>query len=447
MLDVFFVAFQGSLLRSGLGYLGRFFLFSCPLFCFFFSPLHAEPLSVTTQAESAILVNAETGVVLFEKDADTLRYPASTTKIATVLYALEHGGVPFDRIIPVEQEAVGVLSQAVKKRNQYRDAPYLLEPDSVGLGLKTTQQLSLKDLLHAVLIVSANDAANILAHYLGGSITQYMQDVNSYLAKIGCSSTCFTNPHGLHHPKHVTTARDLAKLTQVALRNPSFAEIVKTVRYTTGKIGTQEGRALLQTNKLLRKGPYYYSKAIGVKTGYHSQAGHTLVSAATNGKRTLIAVLLKNADRGQMFLDAATLFETAFKEPLVTKTLFKTGKQPFSLQLEGSRYPVQTLLEAPIVVQYYPAEHVKMHAEVHWSATHLPVMKGDVVGQIHLYVDDKLLQFPLRAVDTVETTLIYRLAHTLQKRSGGILLTLFLAVGIFLCFFMLKKNRISPRRR
>lgn len=436
-------SFSIFLLRSGLDYLGRFFVFSCLLF----SLLHAEPLDVSLQAESAILINAETGAVLFEKDADTLRYPASTTKIATVLYALEHGGVPFDRIIPVEQEAVGVLSQAVKKRNQYRDSAYLLEPDSVGLGLKTTEQLSLKDLLYAILIVSANDAANVLAHYLGGSITQYMQDVNQYLAEIGCTSTCFMNPHGLHHPKHVSTARDLAKLTQVALRNQTFAEIVKTVRYTTGKIGAQEGRALLQTNKLLRKGPYFYSKAIGVKTGYHSLAGHTLVSAATNGKRTLISVLLKNADRGQMFLDAATLFETAFKEPLVTKTFFKAGKQAFALQLEGSRYPVQTFLDTPISVQYYPAEHSKMHAEIHWSATQLPVKKGDVVGQIHLYIDDKRLEYPLRAVETVETTLIYRLAHTVQKKSNVLLLTFFLTLAALVCLIGLRRTRALPSRR
>lgn len=423
-------------LGSFLGSLGRFLLFL--LLCFR-SSLQADPLSIDLQAESAILINAETGIVLFEKAADVPRYPASTTKIATVLYALEQGGVPLDRMIPVEQEAIGTLSQAAKKRNQYRDAAYLLEPDGVGLGLKIGQQMSLQDLLYAILLESANDAANLLAHYLGGSISQYMKDLNLFLEKIGCRTTHFLNPHGLHHPQHLSTARDLSILTQVALRNPLFCEIIKTVRYTA-RMQPQETRIFLHKNKLLRKGPYYYQKAIGVKTGYHLQAQHTLVTAASDGKRTLIAVLLKNPDRGQMFLDAARLFEKAFQEPLITHTLFKAGKQPYALQLEGSRYPVQTMLQVPMTLQFYPAERVQVHAEVHWSATHLPVTKGSQVGEIRLLAGDRLLQTaPLLAAETVETTLIYQLAHTLQKIPTMLWIALFFVMGL-LCYLFVKRR-------
>lgn len=424
-------------LGSFSGHLGRLFIFL--LLCFQSTCLQAESLSIDIQAESAILINAETGAVLFEKAADEQHYPASTTKIATTLYALEQGGVPLDRMIPVEKEAIGSLSQAAKKRNQYRDAAYLLEPDGVGLGLKVGQQMRLQDLLYAVLLESANDASNVLAQYLGGSISQYMKDVNLYLEKIGCKATNFLNPHGLHHPKHLSTARDLAILTQAALRHPLFCEIIKTIHYT-GKINGQEPRAFLQKNKLLRKGPYYYKKAIGVKTGYHAQAKHALVAAASEGKRTLIAVLLKNADRSQMFLDAARLFEKAFQEPLITQTLFKAGKQPYSLQLEGSRYPVQTMLALPVVLQFYPSERVPVHAEIHWSATHLPVTKDSQVGEIRLYANQRLVQAaPLLAVETVETTLIYQLAHTLQKIPLS-LWAIFCMIILLLCCLFFKKR-------
>lgn len=417
------------------GDLGRLFIF---LFLRI-AQVHAEPLSITVQAESAILINADTGFILFEKDADAAHYPASTTKIATVLYALEHGNVPLDRFIPVEQEAIGQLSQAAKKRNQYRDAPYLLEPDGIGLGLKKGEQVRLQDMLYASLLESANDAANVVAHYLGGSITEFMQELNLYLKNIGCKATQFVNPHGLHHPNHVSTARDLALLARHALKHPGFCEIMRTMRFAGGKIGTGQ-RTFVQKNKLLKQGPYYYKKAIGMKTGYHAKAQHALVAAAVDQGRTLIAVLLKNADRGQMFLDAARLFEKAFQEPLVTQTLFPAGKQPFALQLEGSRYPVRTELKAPVMLKYYPSEAVDVQPQVHWIATNLPVQKGDTVGELRLYHNDRILQTaPLLAVETVDTTLIYQLAHTLQKIPGLVWGVLMLVVGF--CLYTLLRRR------
>lgn len=418
------------------GDLGRLFVF---LFLEI-AHVHAEPLSITVQAESAILINADTGFILFEKDADVSHYPASTTKIATVLYALEHGNVPLDRLIPVEQEAIGQLSQPAKKRNQYRDAPYLLEPDGISLGLKKGEQVRLQDLLYASLLESANDAANVVAHYLGGSITEFMQELNLYLKNLGCKATQFVNPHGLHHPNHVSTARDLALLARHALKHPAFCEMMKTMRFAGGKIGAQQQRTFVQKNKLLKQGPYYYKKAIGLKTGYHAKAQHALVAAAVDQGRTLVAVLLKNADRGQMFLDAVRLFEKAFQEPLVMQTLFSTGKQPFALQLEGSRYPVRTELKAPVMLKYYPSEAVDVHAQVHWIATHLPVQKGEVVGELRLYHNDHILQTaPLLAVETVDTTLIYQLAHTLQKIPGLIWMVVMLVVSF--CLYALFRRR------
>jgi D-alanyl-D-alanine carboxypeptidase (penicillin-binding protein 5/6) len=124
-----------------------------------------------------------------------------------------------------------------------------------------------------------------------------MTQLNDYVKRLGCTSTTFYNPHGLHHPKQQTTAYDLAVITQDALKNPVFREMVATVRYTRPKTNKQEPSTLVQTNRLLRTGPFYYPKAIGVKTGYYSLAGNNLVAAAKDGERTLIAVVLKANER------------------------------------------------------------------------------------------------------------------------------------------------------
>lgn len=384
----------------------------CLFVCFFqFQCLLAENLSLKVQAESAILMNAETGAILYEKNAKVLQYPASITKIATASYGLKMAGNQLETPITAEQDAVVSISEEARRKANYSQPAYWLVPGGSHIGIKKGEILTLKDLLYGLMVASGNDAANVIAQYIGGTIPDFMISLNRYLKEIGCEKTTFYNPHGLYHPKHQTTAYDMAIMMREALKNPKFCEIIGTVRYTRPKTNKQEPTVLVQTNRLMRKGQYYYPKAIGGKTGYLAIAGHTLVVAAKQEDRTLIAVLLKSKERGDMFLDAIKMFDTAFNQPKVQRTLLKAGPQQFSLDLKGAAKSISTALSEDLIIDYYPAEEPKLKCFLSWSIKEPPVMKGQQVGELQLQSPDgKVVRtIPLLAQEDVSTTWLYTL--------------------------------------
>lgn len=330
------------------------------------SELFAAPLSVSVHAESAILINADTGAILFEKNPHDLHFPASITKIATAIYALKMKGDHLDDVIAAEQESIGSVSPEVKRRSNYTLPSHWIEQDGSHIGIKKGEELSFRDLLYGMMVASGDDAANVIAQYVGGTIPNFMTQLNAYLKEIGCQKTVLHNPHGLHHPLQQTTAFEMAQLTREAMKNPLFRQIVSTVRYTRPKTNKQQPTTLVQTNLLLRNGRYHYPKAIGVKTGYMSHAQHTFVGAAKNGDRTLIVVFLKVKDRGNMFLDSAILFEAAFNQQKVERILLKAGAQKFAFEQSGLQQPVKSYLKDDFTISYYPAEEPKVKCLLFW---------------------------------------------------------------------------------
>jgi D-alanyl-D-alanine carboxypeptidase (penicillin-binding protein 5/6) len=240
-------------------------------------------------AASAILMDGETGAVLFEQNADDPRPPASITKILTALVILERGRL---------SDAV-VVSQEAARTGGFR------------LGLRQGQKVSLEDLLAAILIRSANDAAVAAAEHVGGGLSGFVTLMNAKAEQIGMRQSNFANPHGLDEPGHYTTARDMALLTRVALDEPSFARLVRTREATVtiwrpGRRGPlPRPRVILSHNKLLGR----LEGADGVKTGYTDAAGRCLVASASRDGQRMIAVLMNDPRR---WTDAATLLEFGF---------------------------------------------------------------------------------------------------------------------------------------
>ncbi len=411
--------------------------------------LSSEMLKLDIDAESAILMNAASGVILYEKEPHKSMYPASVTKIATVLVALKVKGDFLDERIVVDQECVASVSEEAKMRSNYALSSYLLTPDGTHMGLKKGEELTLRDLLHGIMLVSANDASNVVAKHLGqGSISDFMAGLNQYLKEIGCSKTSYNNPHGLYHPKHKTTAYDLALMTREGLKNPLFCQIVSTVQYQCPKSNLREGHLLMQSNKLLRKGKYYYDKAIGVKTGYLSKAGHTLVAAALHEDRVLIAVLLKSKDRHALFSDAVKMFETAFNQPKIERTLLPKGNQRFVLPLEGAISPIQTYLSEELVLSYYSAEEPKIKCLLYWDECSPPIAKNQKVGEIRIQdvAGQTLMKAALDAQDDVGASWSFRVKRFMSHgwKTHPFLLV-FIAAGalgsIFYFAFLIQKGR------
>ncbi len=270
--------------------------------------------------DSVILVNADDPshpVLGLERNADTKRYPASTTKIMTCILALEC-------CEPDELVAVSKRATNLSERNS-------------KMGLLPNETYRMIDLLYGLMLPSGNDAAIAIAEHVGGSVKGFADMMNEKAASLGMEHTHYVNPHGLHNADHYTTARDMALLTAYAMENETFQKIVatkeRTVKSTDGrKIKLQSSNRLLRDIKVSSYKPYscVYPYAIGVKTGDTHLAGKCLVAAAKRGDTTYIAVLLhgenapdnvkgreKDKYAAQRFYDAAALFDYVFEHDTV----------------------------------------------------------------------------------------------------------------------------------
>lgn len=399
--------------------------------------LEGKSLDISTGAESAILINASTGEVLYEKKAHQSMFPASVTKIATAIYAINVRGDKLDKQITAEYDSVASISEAELERSNYTLPAHWLIPGASHIGIKNGEVLSLKDLLYGTLLASGGDSSNVIAQYIGGTIPTFMKLLNDYLKEIGCQNTVFKNPHGLHHPQHVTTAYDMAILAREAMKNQTFREIVKTVQYTRPQTNKQKPTTLVQGNRLLRKGKLYYPKAIGIKTGYTSKAQNTLVAAARDGDRTLIAVLMKGKDREEVAKDAIKLFETAFNEKKVRRRLLAAGPQKAALKVPKASKQIHTYLKNNVTVDYYPAEEPNVKCLLQWEKVELPVEKGQRVGMLCIRDQhDKILaEESLYALEDVNYNFPTRIKKFLLAKKwitlvGGVMI--FLLLGFFL---------------
>ncbi len=247
-------------------------------------PAQAADLDLTAQA--AIVVEASTGRIVYEKNSADRNFPASTTKMVTLLVALENGKL--DDIVTVSPAAAG--------------------QEGSGLGLRAGDRIRFSELLEGMMLVSGNDAAFAAAEHLAGSAAAFMPQMNELALRAGAYHTHFANPTGLTQSDHYTTAADLAKIALYGLRNDEFSRIVglekKTVRWEqpAGKMVVAEN-----TNELLG----HYPGADGVKTGYTQAAGECLVASAKRDGVELVAVVMHAAD-DRRFLEAGQLLDYGF---------------------------------------------------------------------------------------------------------------------------------------
>ncbi|MFT4553233.1 MAG: D-alanyl-D-alanine carboxypeptidase (penicillin-binding protein 5/6) [Chlamydiales bacterium] len=414
------------------------------IFIFSFSKVCAEPLELNLDAQAAILVNADTGRILYEKDADKLLYPASTTKIATALYALKVKGLELEENVIAQQDSIGSVSWSEKVKSHFTLPAHWIEHGSSHIGIKRGERLSFKTLLYALMVASGNDAANVIGQFVSGDVPTFMNEVNAYLNEIGCKNTHYKNPHGLHHPKHQTTARDLVLMTREALKDPVFRNLVLTKRYTRPKTNMQEPMVMVQTNRLIKKGStYYYPKAIGVKTGYTGEAGYNLVAAAKDQGRTLIAVVLKCKDRGDTFENVKKMFEKAFNQTKMRRRLLKEGMQNLSLNLEGAAQPLKTYIQDEVGVDYFPAEEPTIEAHVQWQDLTLPISKGQRVGEIKLYSNDNsFVKFvPLLALEEVKPTFWFSMKRLWNGNSQFFLGSIFFLGSSAFSYIVYRKKK------
>ncbi len=253
------------------------------------------PQAADIYAETAVLMDADTGIVLFNKGMDELRYPASITKVMTALVALEHSSLD-DQVVFTE----ACLADQT--------------PDSQNIGMQVGEILTMRQCLSVMLIQSANDVATQIAVCVGGSVEAFAELMNQKAAELGCQHTHFTNASGLPDEEHYTTAYDMALIFQAALQYDTFREIIGTVGYTLEPTNLNpESRGYTSHDALLvPSAAQYYEGTIGGKTGYTEVSESTLVNAAARNNMTLIVVTMR-ADGGEVAQDNIDLFNYGFE--------------------------------------------------------------------------------------------------------------------------------------
>ncbi len=288
--------------------MGLFFLFSYPLFA------HSPWKNIKIHSHSAILLDAETKQILYQKNAFQKLPPASMTKVPTLLYAVKKARHQLKMPVKADQDCVGMITKEYREKMKYNYPPHWNVQSGTHLSIRKDEILKLEDLVYGMMISSANDAANMVAKYIGGTIPGFMKDLNEFLKEIGCKNTHLKNPHGMHFPNHHTTAYDMALITYEGLKDPLFREFFKAKEHQLPKTNKQMARKISSYNKLVKPGnPYYAPYVIGSKLGFHDQARGTLVAVAKKNGKTLIVVLLKSPKAHQKYEDAILLFNKGFQ--------------------------------------------------------------------------------------------------------------------------------------
>ena len=242
-------------------------------------------------AESALLIDNKTNKVLYSKDMNKKMFPASTTKILTAILVLENHSL--DEKVTASYNAVMTIPSG------YSTA-----------SIQIDEVLTVEQLLELLLVHSANDAANVLAEYTGGSIDSFVAMMNTKINELELSDTHFTNPYGLQDDNHYTTAHDLAIIMQYCLKNDDFRKIAGQASCAIPSTNKSEPRKYSSTNELLIAGnSNYYPNLIAGKTGYTSEAGECLVSAAYNDNLELVGVILNSNNR---FKDTRSLYNYGY---------------------------------------------------------------------------------------------------------------------------------------
>jgi len=356
------------------------------LFAFFFysTYIFTKPLELEINANNAILMNADNNRVLFEKNAYREAYPASITKTVCIWYVIENFSNYLNNYLTASENALKVISPEAKISSNYHLSPYLLESDGSHFDIQLYEKLTLNDLLHGMVVVSGNDAANVVAENLAGSIEVFMKNLNEYLKQKGCLNTNLCNPHGLHMPNHITTAYDIAYIMKMALKNPKFLEIFSCKFFIRPKTNKLQKKEVITSNKLLKPGKHYYKYAICAKTGYHSRAKYNLLSVAKKDDRTLIAVVFGCPSNDSRYEDTIELFNKAFLEKKITKKIFDKEKL-FLAKIEGASKIVKTRMKDDLFIDYYPAEEIEIKAQILWDdLLKAPIKKGQKIACIQI---------------------------------------------------------------
>ncbi|MBQ9544675.1 MAG: D-alanyl-D-alanine carboxypeptidase [Clostridia bacterium] len=341
----------------------------------------AAPFTLQTDSQSAFMMSLDTGQTVFDKASDVRRAPASLTKIMTALVVLENCADPENETITVPDVS---LFQEIK------------DDGGVEIALIQGETFTVSDLLHAMMLASACDAAQLLAwHFGGGSVENFVAKMNEKAASLGMENTHYVNPHGLEALDHYSSARDVATSVLASLENSFFVSIISGYTYVIPKTEKSSAREITYTIAMLNpNGSLYYPGMIGVKSGYTSQAGRCLASVAEkNGMKFLLVVMGANLGAQSStylsYTDTAALYDYAFSN-LELRDVLNTTEVYAQIPVTGAENETAVELRSDRELKIVCPRGAEIKLAISVPETlEAPVSEGKL-GTVEVFVSDEL---------------------------------------------------------
>ena len=392
-----------------------------------------------TVSDEVYLENLNAGAVVYEKNSNKRSYPASTTKIMTFIITAENVSDLENTSVTIKQDIISGLD---------------LESTVMGLSSHIGEKVSVKDLLYGLMLPSGNDAALVLADYVGGGISGFVEKMNAKAAELGCKNTHFANPHGLYDTNHYSTAHDMALIAKHAMKIKGFMDICNTVYYTPDGFKT-----LHNTNYMLDSeaegGQYYYQYTKGIKTGYLDEAGKCLVTSSDKNGDKYLCVCLGAAfsyaeNVNYAMKDSAKLYDWAYKN-LGVQTIYGTADSLASVDVKYVRNG-KTLEAVPEreISAFLPNNYDKKKLKVEINCPEqvdAPVTQGDVLGTVSVkYEDLDLGVTNLVAAEDVERDISPLEVFVTEHMQLIIIVSAVLVLIIVLLIVLISVRRKARRR-
>ena len=407
------------------------------------------------QAKAALLMETGTGRVLYAENENDRLEPASLTKIMTALLAVE----------AIESGDVNEKDLVTASETCWYD----VTDDSSNANIQPGEIMTLEDLLYCTLVSSACEACNVIAEYISGDVSVFIEKMNERAEGLGCTGTHFSNTHGLPDPDLYTTARDISLIFSEAEQHALFREITGTVTYAVPATNLSEARLLTTTNRLMvDTSGYYYNYCTGGKTGSTSAAGYCLAATATKGNLSFISVVMgtdsivaeDNTTKVLSFSETKRLFEWGFDSfryltivspgDLVAQVPVAMGDGADVVVLHPSE-PITALLDNEITAEDFSRE-ITIYSEVTGEELVAPVKRGEILGEMALYLDG----VSYGSVDLVANTNVALLqveylksliGKSLGSPLGKIIIAFILIIIALYIFFVVRYNKARKKKR
>ncbi len=371
------------------------------------------PVEPYGEDESIYLINMDTGEVLLDQGASTLRYVASTTKMMTALLLIE-SGYDLDTVVTVSADLTSEFA-------------LIQTENGADMKLQIGEQITMRELLYGLLIRSANDAASVIAYELAGDIDTFVGWMNTRAAELGCTKTNFTCPHGLYDTGNASTAEDLALIAMACADEPLYMEVANTVTYTiaTNNLRTSE-LELTTTNFMINPESEYYRDYInGMKTGFTTLAGRCFVTTASqDGENYLLVVL--NSTQNDIYDECGNILDWAFANFETYE--FLSADEPLGEVLLSDSYDAEVIAVTP---EYAVSGFAHLEDSITYTVdlvdeVEAPVAAGDLLGTVSVYREGELVE-----TVNVLSPADYANSHAVDVKNTLVMMP-FLLVGLFL---------------